>query len=50
MLVWYAQEHPTSCVAACVRMVLTSFGEDWTEVQQGALPSGRSTLLQPALA
>ena len=33
MLVWYAQEHPTSCVAACVRMVLTSFGEDWTEAQ-----------------
>ena len=33
MLVWYAQEHPTSCVAACVRMILTSFGEDWTEAQ-----------------
>ncbi|HXG68964.1 MAG TPA: hypothetical protein VNO70_27945 [Blastocatellia bacterium] len=31
MPVWYAQEHPTSCVAACVRMVLSDLGEDWTE-------------------
>jgi ABC-type bacteriocin/lantibiotic exporter with double-glycine peptidase domain len=27
MIVWYAQEHPASCVAACLRMVLTSFGQ-----------------------
>ena len=26
MLTWYAQEQPTSCVAACERMVLTEFG------------------------
>ena len=33
MLTWYAQEQPTSCVAACVRMVLTGFGVFWTEDQ-----------------
>jgi ABC-type bacteriocin/lantibiotic exporter with double-glycine peptidase domain len=33
MLTWYAQEQPTSCVAACVRMVLTGFGVMWTEGQ-----------------
>ena len=33
MLTWYAQEQPTSCVAACVRMVLTGFGVMWTECQ-----------------
>jgi ABC-type bacteriocin/lantibiotic exporter with double-glycine peptidase domain len=33
MLNWYAQEQPTSCVAACVRMVLTGFGVVWTEGQ-----------------
>ena len=33
MLTWYAQEQPTSCVAACVRMVLTGFGVMWTEAQ-----------------
>ena len=33
MLTWFAQEQPTSCVAACVRMVLTGFGVVWTEQQ-----------------
>ncbi|HEY5864116.1 MAG TPA: papain-like cysteine protease family protein [Candidatus Tectomicrobia bacterium] len=33
MLTWYAQEQPTSCVAACVRMVLTGFEVVWTEGQ-----------------
>jgi ABC-type bacteriocin/lantibiotic exporter with double-glycine peptidase domain len=33
MLIWFAQEQPTSCVAACVRMVLTGFGVVWTEAQ-----------------
>lgn len=27
MIVWYEQEHQASCVAACVRMVLSSFGQ-----------------------
>jgi ABC-type bacteriocin/lantibiotic exporter with double-glycine peptidase domain len=27
MLTWYAQEHVASCVAACVRMVLSGFGQ-----------------------
>jgi ABC-type bacteriocin/lantibiotic exporter with double-glycine peptidase domain len=31
MLTWYAQEQPTSCVAACVRMVFTGLGVTWTE-------------------
>src|SRR6185436_10430268 len=33
MLIWYGQEHPTSCVAACVRMVLTDFGQILPEAQ-----------------
>ena len=33
MLTWYAQEHPASCVAACVRMVLSSFFENPTEAE-----------------
>ena len=33
MIVWHAQEHPASCVAACVRMVLASLGQAWTEAQ-----------------
>jgi len=31
MMVWCAQEHPSSCVAACLRMVLTSFGQHHAE-------------------
>lgn len=27
MIEWFAQEHPASCVSACVRMVLTAFGQ-----------------------
>ena len=30
-LTWFAQETETSCVAACVRMVLNGLGETWTE-------------------
>ncbi|GEM_PF-1132790 len=30
---WYAQQNPSSCVAACVRMVLTTFNEFWTEAE-----------------
>jgi ABC-type bacteriocin/lantibiotic exporter with double-glycine peptidase domain len=37
MPVWYAQGHLTTCVAACVRMVLADFGEHWTEGQLHAL-------------
>lgn len=33
MIVWHAQQHLTSCVAACVRMVLASLGETWSETQ-----------------
>ena len=33
MIVWHDQEHPSSCVAACVRMVLASLGQAWTEAQ-----------------
>jgi hypothetical protein len=33
MLTWYAQEQPTSRMAACVRIVLTGFGIMWTEGQ-----------------
>lgn len=33
MIVWHAQEHPGSCVAGCVRMVLASLGEAWTEAE-----------------
>jgi ABC-type bacteriocin/lantibiotic exporter with double-glycine peptidase domain len=43
MLNWYAQEQPTSCVAAWVRMVLTGFGVMWTEGQVRTL-FGRSRL------
>ncbi len=32
MIKWFAQEHPASCVAACVRMVLTAFGQEFEEV------------------
>ena len=28
---WFAQEHPASCIAACLRMVLSSFGMLCTE-------------------
>ncbi|MGH9765991.1 MAG: cysteine peptidase family C39 domain-containing protein, partial [Blastocatellia bacterium] len=31
MITWYAQEQDTSCVAACVRIVLSSFGQQLTE-------------------
>ena len=31
MIQWFAQEHPASCVAACLRMVLSSFGTPGTE-------------------
>ncbi len=31
MIVWCAQEHPSSCVAACLRMVFTSFGQHHSE-------------------
>lgn len=31
MLTWYAQEHVASCVAACIRMVLSGFGQFLTE-------------------
>jgi len=33
MLVWYAQEWPSSCVAACVRMVLGGLGAQASEAQ-----------------
>lgn len=33
MLTWYAQEQATSCVAACIRMVLTGFSQTYTELQ-----------------
>ena len=31
MILWFAQEHPASCVAACLRMVLASFGQHRSE-------------------
>ena len=31
MILWCAQEHPSSCVAACLRMVLGSFGQHRSE-------------------
>ena len=31
MMLWYAQEHPSSCVAACLRMVLAHFGQQHSE-------------------
>ena len=33
MISWYGQELPTSCVSACVRMVLASFGVELPERQ-----------------
>lgn len=33
MLTWYGQELSTSCVAACIRMVLTGFSQILTEAQ-----------------
>ena len=33
MIAWYAQEQSTSCVAACVRMALSSFSQTCTESQ-----------------
>lgn len=33
MLVWHAQELPSSCVAACVRMVLAGLGTQVVEAQ-----------------
>ena len=33
MLTWFAKELPSSCLAASVRMVLTSFNTQWTEPQ-----------------
>jgi ABC-type bacteriocin/lantibiotic exporter with double-glycine peptidase domain len=32
-LTWFEQESPTSCVAACVRMVLSSFGKNLSEIE-----------------
>lgn len=32
MIRWFAQEHPASCVATCVRMVLTAFGQQRSEL------------------
>ena len=31
MIEWFAQEHPASCVSACLRMVLTAFGQSRKE-------------------
>jgi ABC-type bacteriocin/lantibiotic exporter with double-glycine peptidase domain len=31
MIAWCVQEHPSACVAACLRMVLTSFGQYHSE-------------------
>jgi ABC-type bacteriocin/lantibiotic exporter with double-glycine peptidase domain len=31
MITWYAQEQETSCVAACIRIVLSGFGQQLTE-------------------
>lgn len=33
MIQWFAQEHPASCVAACLRMALSSFGALPTELE-----------------
>lgn len=33
MITWYAQEQETSCVAACIRIVLSSFDQRLTEKQ-----------------
>lgn len=32
-LTWFEQETPTSCVAACVRMVLSGFGQKHSEIE-----------------
>jgi ABC-type bacteriocin/lantibiotic exporter with double-glycine peptidase domain len=31
MIRWYPQEQRASCVTACVRMVLSGLGQDWSE-------------------
>lgn len=31
MIQWFAQEHPASCIAACLRMTLSGFGTLCTE-------------------
>ncbi|MGH9844466.1 MAG: cysteine peptidase family C39 domain-containing protein [Blastocatellia bacterium] len=31
MIQWFAQEHPASCIAACLRIVLSSFGAQRAE-------------------
>jgi ABC-type bacteriocin/lantibiotic exporter with double-glycine peptidase domain len=31
MIQWFPQEHPASCIAACLRMALSSFGAQYTE-------------------
>ncbi|MGH9832551.1 MAG: cysteine peptidase family C39 domain-containing protein [Blastocatellia bacterium] len=31
MIQWFAQEHPASCIAACLRIVLSSFGTQRAE-------------------
>lgn len=33
MIQWFAQEHPASCIAACLRMALSSFGAQSTELE-----------------
>lgn len=33
MIVWYQQEHQASCVAACLRMVLSAFGQHLPEAE-----------------
>lgn len=51
MINWFRQEHPASCVAACVRIVLSGFGQDIEEVQiRGLLGNPRFglTLTQAA--
>lgn len=46
MMIWYPQEQRASCVAACVRMVLSGFEQSLTERQirsrLGQLPFGLS--------
>lgn len=32
-LTWFQQESPTSCVSACVRIVLSSFGKNLSEIE-----------------
>ena len=33
MIAWYKQEHPASCVAACLRIVLSGFGQLCQEIE-----------------